>query len=290
MAVPLLALVLGVMVALPPAPTVTIVAEARAIQPGELVVLTVTTSEPVDGVRGEAFARPLAAYRITETRWRALVGIDLAVKPGAHTISIAAGPTSAPVRATHRLVVRVKQFPTRRLTVSPDYVDPPATVLARIEAEARQLAEMWAGSGDTPLWRGAFTAPVPERANSAFGSRSIFNGQPRSPHGGADFPSPAGTPVRAPNAGRIVLARDLYYTGQTVAVDHGLGLISLFAHLQALGVAEGASVEGGQVLGQVGSTGRVTGAHLHWTVRANGARIDPLSLLAVLGPGTSAAR
>jgi murein DD-endopeptidase MepM/ murein hydrolase activator NlpD len=278
-----LALLSGVMWASLPAPAVTITADARAIQPGELVVLTVTTSERVDEVRGEAFTRPLAFYRMSDTTWRALVGIDLDVKPGTYTATVDARSSQAPVRATHRLVVRAKQFPTRRLTVSPDYVDPPATVLARIEAEAKQLAAMWATTAPAPFWRGAFVAPVPERANSAFGSRSIFNGQPRSPHGGADFPSPEGTPVRAPNAGRVVMARDLYYTGQTVAVDHGLGLISLFAHLSAMAVAEGDAVETSQVLGQVGSTGRVTGAHLHWTVRASGARIDPLSLLAVLG-------
>jgi len=277
------AVLLGTVLVQTPAPTITIAVDARSIQPGELVLLTVTTSEPVAQVRGRAFDRPLAPYRANDTTWRALVGIDLDVKVGAHTVTIEAGSSSSPARATQRLVVSAKQFPTRRLTVSPDYVDPPATVLARIDAEAKALAAVWASSTTEPLWRGAFAAPVPESANSAFGSRSIFNGQPRSPHGGADFPSPAGTPVRAPNAGRVVLARDLYYTGLTVVIDHGLGLISLFAHLSAMQVTEGSLVETGRTLGQVGSTGRVTGAHLHWTVRANGARVDPLSLLAVLG-------
>ncbi len=279
----------GAILAQAPAPPIRIDAEARALQPGELVVLTITTAEPQTELRGEAFARPLALHRVTDTTWRAIAGIDLDVKPGAHVVTVEAGPGSAPVRATRRLVVTAKQFPTRRLTVSPDYVDPPAAVLARIETEAKQLAAMWASSAAEPLWRGAFTAPVPQPANSAFGSRSIYNGQPRSPHGGADFPSPAGTPVRSPSAGRVVLARDLYYTGQTVAVDHGLGLISLFAHLSAIDVVEGAEVTGAQTLGRVGATGRVTGAHLHWTVRANGARVDPLSLLAVLGPKPPAA-
>jgi murein DD-endopeptidase MepM/ murein hydrolase activator NlpD len=277
------AVILGGALVRADAPTITIAVDARSIQPGELILLTVTTSEPVSPLRGEAFGRPLAPYRVNDTTWRALVGIDLDVKTGPHVVTVEAGSSSPPARATHRLVVVAKQVPTRRLTVSPDYVDPPATVLARIEAEAKTLAAMWASSTSEPLWRGAFTAPVPEPANSAFGSRSIFNGQPRSPHGGADFPSPAGTPIRAPNAGRVLLARDLYYTGQTVAIDHGLGLISLFAHLSAMNVSEGSPVETGQALGRVGSTGRVTGAHLHWTVRANGARVDPLSLLAVLG-------
>lgn len=267
-----------------PAPAISLAVDARALQPGELVVLTVTTSAPVTSVRGRGFDRPLAPWRVDDTTWRALIGIDLDVAPGAYDVTVETGPAAAPTRARRRLVVTAKQFPTRRLTVNPDFVDPPATVLARIEAEAKRISAIWQSSAPSPLWSGVFMSPVPERANSAFGTRSIFNGQARSPHGGADFPSPEGTAVRAPNAGRVVLAGDLYYTGQTVAIDHGLGLVSLFAHLSAIDVLEGASVTPGQVLGRVGSTGRVTGAHLHWTVRAGGARIDPLSLVAVLGP------
>ena len=125
---------------------------------------------------------------------------------------------------------------------------------------------------------------MPDPANSAFGTRSILNGQPRSPHSGADFRSAAGTPIKAPNAGRVVLAGDRYFTGNTVIIDHGLGLFSLFAHLSEVSVKEGDSVQSGEVVGKVGATGRVTGPHLHWSVRLSGARVDPLSLLAALGP------
>jgi murein DD-endopeptidase MepM/ murein hydrolase activator NlpD len=111
----------------------------------------------------------------------------------------------------------------------------------------------------------------------------VFNGQSRGSHSGADFLSPAGTPVKAPNAGRVVLARDLYYTGNTVIIDHGLGLFSLLAHLSQIDVKAGDTVAAGDVIGKVGATGRVTGPHLHWTVRDNNARVDPLSLLYVLG-------
>jgi murein DD-endopeptidase MepM/ murein hydrolase activator NlpD len=281
---PVLVAALLVAQALAPAPAVRLAVDARALQPGELVVLTVTTAAPMASVRGRAFDRPLTPWRVDDTTWRALIGIDLDVAPGAYDVIVETGPPAAPVRTARRLVVSAKQFPTRRLTVNPNFVNPPATVLARIEAEAKRISAIWQSSATSPLWTGAFMPPVPERANSAFGTRSIFNGEARSPHGGADFPSPEGTPVRAPNAGRVVLAGDLYYTGQTVAIDHGLGLVSLFAHLSAIDVVEGARVDPGQTVGRVGSTGRVTGAHLHWTVRAGGARIDPLSLVAVLGP------
>jgi murein DD-endopeptidase MepM/ murein hydrolase activator NlpD len=130
---------------------------------------------------------------------------------------------------------------------------------------------------------GPFEPAVPHAANSAFGTRSIFNGEARSAHSGADFSSPAGTPVKAPAGGRVLLARELYYTGRTVMVDHGAGIISLFAHLSAIDVAPDAAIRAGQVIGKVGATGRATGAHLHWTVRVSGARVDPLALLHVLG-------
>ena len=108
-------------------------------------------------------------------------------------------------------------------------------------------------------------------------------GEPRAPHRGADFLSPAGEPIKSPNAGRIVAARELYFTGNTLVIDHGLGLISMLAHLSRIDVREGELVAPGQIVGLVGATGRVTGPHLHWTLSVSGARVDPLALLALLG-------
>jgi murein DD-endopeptidase MepM/ murein hydrolase activator NlpD len=133
------------------------------------------------------------------------------------------------------------------------------------------------------LWT-RFIRPVPQRANSAFGTRSVFNGEPRNAHSGADFLSPAGTPVKSAASGRVMLAKNLYYSGNTVIVDHGLGVFSMFAHLSRIDVKPGTDVTEGQVVGLVGATGRVTGPHLHWTARVSGARVDPLALLAVLSP------
>jgi murein DD-endopeptidase MepM/ murein hydrolase activator NlpD len=264
------------------APPITVAVQARSIQPGELVVLTITTTVPTETLRVRAFDRNLSPFRIDERTWHVLVGIDLDVRPGTHAVSIESGARPA-AAITHRLTVRSKTFPTRRLTVDEAFVNPPPSVTARINEEAETLTRLWASSAPTRLWTGTFMAPVPQPANSRFGSRSVLNGQPRSPHGGADFASPSGTPVGAPNTGRVVLAKDLYYTGGTVVIDHGLGLISLFAHLSRIDVEGGQTVERGAVVGAVGATGRVTGAHLHWTVRADGARVDPLALLAVLG-------
>jgi murein DD-endopeptidase MepM/ murein hydrolase activator NlpD len=251
---------------------------ARSIQPGEVVVLTLTTSSPVDELRVRAFGRDQTAFRRSPTEWRAVIGIDLETKPGRHDVSIAAGTD----RVTHSLIVKAKSFPRRELKVDPAFVNPPPEALARIKEDTARLNGVWASSSTAVLWAGPFVRPVPDAANSAFGTRSVFNGEPRSPHSGADFSSQPGTPVKSPNAGRVVLAGDLYFTGNTVVIDHGAGLLSLFAHLRTISVRESDAVTGGTVIGEVGATGRVTGPHLHWTVRLNGARVDPMSLLAVL--------
>lgn len=262
---------------------ITVAVSARAIQPGELAVLTITTEESADRVHVRAFDRDLTAWRVDAHTWRVLVGIDLDVAVGRAVVNVTASINGRPVTLATSLTVLRKSFPTRQLKVDDAFVNPPPEALTRIERDTRELNKRWASSASSRLWTEPFVRPVPQPNNSAFGTRSVFNGQPRSPHSGADFQSPAGTPVHAPNAGRVVLAEDLYYSGNTVIIDHGLGLFSLMAHLSAIDVKEGQTVAAGDLLGKVGATGRVTGPHLHWAIRVNGARVDPLSLLASLG-------
>ena len=259
--------------------TIEISVHARSIRPGELVMLTIVPPGGSDSVQIRAFDRDVPAFRTGDRTWEALVGIDLDVRPGTYAVSVAAGAA----RAVHELVVEKRMFPTRRLKVDEAFVTPPPSEQARIDREAALLAATWKAASPERLWSGPFVRPVAEPANSAFGTRSIFNGKPRNAHGGADFLSPAGTPVHSPNAGRVVVARSLYFSGNTVIVDHGHGLFSMLAHLSTIEVREGDRIEAGHVVGKVGATGRVTGPHLHWTVRAADARVDPLSLLAVLG-------
>src|SRR5262245_40975237 len=249
-------------------PALTITPSSRLAQPGSVIVLTIATAEPVGALTVRAFDRELVPYAVDRRQWRVLVGIDLEAALGDHPVAIESPAGSA----VHTLHVTARRFRERRLTVDEAFVNPPPEVQARIEQEARRLQDLWNNPSVEKLWSGPFARPVPDAANSAFGTRSILNGQPRSPHGGADFLSPTGRPVKAPNAGRVVLADNLYYTGGTVIVDHGLGLFSLFAHLSEVTAHEGDAVETGQVVGKVGATGRVTGPHLHWTVRLNNAR------------------
>jgi murein DD-endopeptidase MepM/ murein hydrolase activator NlpD len=272
------------------APRLTITHKARSLQPGELVVLTVASNTALSTIDVKAFGRThrMQALPPSPTKphaWIALVGIDLDVRPATYTVLVSANGPAGAATVKHRLAVRAKRFATRRLTVDPDFIDPPAGEAARIERESAALTTAWEGAaGPNPVPELAFVLPVLHRANSAFGTRSIFNGQRRNSHSGADFPSPAGTPINAPAPGKVVIAEDFYFSGGTVVIDHGLGVVSLFAHMSEIFAKAGDDVAQGAVLGLVGATGRVTGPHLHWTVRVNGARVDPLSLVALLRP------
>jgi murein DD-endopeptidase MepM/ murein hydrolase activator NlpD len=265
----------------PQADVVRLSLSAPSARPGEVIVVAVVPPDPLGPVQVEAFGRTFPAFFALDHQWKALVGIDLDVRPGEYEVAADAREGGRSVRALRMLNVEARTFPTRRLTVDPAFVTPPAELEARILREAKQLEMLWAESAGSRLWDGSFVRPVEARPNGQFGVRSIFNGEPRSPHAGEDFPAAQGTPVVAPNAGRVVLARDLYFAGRTVVIDHGLGCFSLLEHLSSMAVKEGARVETGQAIGRVGATGRVTGPHLHWAVRLNGARVDPLSLLAL---------
>jgi murein DD-endopeptidase MepM/ murein hydrolase activator NlpD len=184
---------------------------------------------------------------------------------------------------TERRTLRVGPYPyaVQHVTIEDDSkVNPSARDLERIAREQTRTAKLW--SLDTPR---RFTLPLQPPladlpAGGRFGARRVFNGQPRSPHSGADYTAAAGTPVRAAADGRVVLAEDQFFAGRAVFLDHGDGLISMYFHLSSILVAEGAQVKGGQPIGRVGATGRASGPHLHFALRWRGARVDPRFLLA----------
>lgn len=264
--------------------------DSRSQQPGELLLVTLTGASAASEVRVGAFGRTITAYATAREQWQALVPIDLEQATGRYDLIATARVGARTARATRTIVVEPKVFSTRTLKVAASFVNPPAKARARIAREALVVRSAYATSAPQRLWNTPFVAPVNEPANSRFGQRSIFNGQPRSRHSGTDFLSPAGTPVKAPNAGRVVVAQDLFMSGNTVIIDHGLNLFSMMAHLQAIDVRDGDMVMAGQIVGRVGATGRVTGPHLHWAMRASGARVDPLSAVALLGDQISTAR
>jgi murein DD-endopeptidase MepM/ murein hydrolase activator NlpD len=249
------------------------------MRPGEVLLVSITAPADEASVAVRAFDRTTPAYQLAGGGWQALVGIDLDQAAGDYKIAVTTGSGATADKA---LTVAPRTFPTRTLKVNPDFVNPPPALMARIEDETRFTQRVLATVTPQRLWTTPFRVPVPHQANSRFGTRSVFNGEARNPHAGTDFLSPAGTPIHAPNAGRVVAARDLFFSGRTVILDHGLGVFSQLAHLSRIDVAEGDLVQAGQVVGRVGATGRVTGPHLHWGLRVREARVDPLSLIAVM--------
>jgi murein DD-endopeptidase MepM/ murein hydrolase activator NlpD len=256
---------------------------SRRMQPGELIAVRVTTPVPEEVVAVTAFGVRWPAYRVSDRVWRTLVGIDLDQKPGTYVLSVDTADREVHGRRT--ITVVPKAFRRRVLRVAPEYVNPPPDLLARITAEAELMTLAYQGVSPEPAWRNGFVRPVREPANSSFGTRSVFNGEPRNPHAGTDFLSPTGTPIHAPAGGRVVVARDLFFTGNTVVIDHGLAVFSMLAHLSQLNVHEGQDLSRGEVVGLVGSTGRVTGPHLHWALRVGHARVDAQSALVVFASG-----
>lgn len=257
---------------------------ARSLRPGEVVMLTVVSRRPLREVSLGAFGRSFLCFEAGGPRkWVGLVGIDLDTAPGRYAVEVRGtdGDGQA-VSAEHPLWVRSRKFETRSLTVDERFVSPPPEALARIQSESERVRAIFDAASPDRYWKGPFIRPVPGPPISSFGKRSVYNGQPRSSHSGTDFSGATGTPIEAPNTGKVVLAGNLYYSGNTVILDHGQGLYSYLGHMSEIAAQEGDVVAAGDVVGRVGATGRVTGPHLHWSVRLAGTRVDPLSLIAVL--------
>lgn len=190
---------------------------------------------------------------------------------------------------TLRVPILPREFPSEILRVPERFTNPPPEALHRIESERALVAEMVRRVTWEALWREPFAKPREDRSSSRFGTRRIFNGELQSRHLGYDIAGGIGDPVRASNSGRVALARDLYFSGSTVYLDHGLGLYTAYMHMSEGLVQEGDWVERGQVIGRVGATGRVTGAHLHWSVSFQGIPLDPETLLSLGAPPPSSA-
>lgn len=241
----------------------------------ELIVVHAPDANSVDG---EWLGRKLEFFKHGE-RWIALAGVDVEAQPGQSTAQITAHSAAGPLDLSQAIEIHPAHYHTGTLTVAPKFVEPGPEELKQIEIDKEIKAKVFAESAPEPLWRGSFRAPVPEPPTDSFGTRRMFNGKLASIHMGTDFHAPMGTVVRASNSGVVVLARPLYYEGNCVIIDHGLGLYTLSMHFSRIDVREGQHVKAGDRLGLSGATGRVTGPHLHWAVRWEGAYLDPAKLL-----------
>ena len=255
--------------------------KARKFQPGEPLILTWLEKKSelstID-FRGEHYelkARPGQADFI-------FLGLDLGVKPGRETLHITLwSGRSEQDQIQAELEILARDFPKRKLSVDPKYVHPPREVQERIKREAEILAQIYGQTSPEWLAQGKFELPCAGQLAPNFGQQRIYNNVPRSIHAGVDIAIASGQPIKAANDGRVALASNLYFSGNTVIIDHGLGLYTVYCHMSKLLVKRGAMVRQGEVIGLAGSTGLSTGPHLHWAAKINEARIDPLALLEI---------
>ncbi|WP_300730631.1 peptidoglycan DD-metalloendopeptidase family protein [Pseudomonas sp.] len=220
--------------------------------------------------------KPVLVIKEQDT-WRAIVGIPLTVKPGTQNISSGG--------RTLNFAVGHKKYPEQRITLKNQrQVNPNPDDIKRIDNElAVQLKAYRTFSPTTPS-NLLLDKPVNGPLSSKFGVRRFFNGEERNPHAGLDFAVPAGTPIKTPAAGKVILVGNYFFNGNTVFVDHGQGFISMFCHLSKIDANVGQQLARGDVVGKVGSTGRATGPHMHWNISLNDARVDPAIFIGAFQP------
>jgi len=226
---------------------------------------------PVTKLQG----RSVAVVR-DEQRWIAIVGIPLDVAPGEHKISVDTGKRKLDVP----FLVSEKSYRTQHLTIKDQKkVTPDPKDLERIAEETKRSDIALSRFTELPSPVLQLVAPIEGNRSDSYGSRRFFNGQPRKPHSGMDIAAPKGTPIISPAAGVVVEVGDFFFNGNTVFIDHGAGLITMYCHLDRIDVKVGDQLQTGDRIGTVGATGRVTGPHLHWGVSLNRAMVDPALFL-----------
>jgi murein DD-endopeptidase MepM/ murein hydrolase activator NlpD len=254
---------------------------------GQLLLAEIHGTNPLQEVKGEWNEHAVPFWKVEEGNEdvrRGLLGVDLEQAAGKFALQVTVLEQSGD-RVNCSAVVEVKagKFATENLRVEKQFVEPNPEQLKKAEEERQRLRAIFDGVTKEKLWRGAFRVPL-DGVNTGgnFGRRRVLNGHAGSPHSGVDFPAVTGTPVLAAQRGRVAMAEELFFSGNTVVVDHGLGIYTFYGHLSAIAVKVGDAVEAGAVLGKVGATGRVTGPHLHWGLTVERARVNPLEIVKLL--------
>ena len=240
--------------------------------PGGIVIVPIKSKD-----RPKVFFYDKKVMVVGETEdWKAVIGIPLKITLGEHKLKVISNGTEA----NHLFEVVNKDYESQYLTIkNKRQVNPNEKDMLRISKERKLISKVktnWREINNIPL---RFIKPAKGPFSSSFGLRRFFNNQPRNPHSGLDIAAEKGTPIVAPAAGVVTNAGDYFFNGKTVFLDHGQGLITMYCHMEKINIKEGDSVSVNDVLGTVGSTGRVTGAHLHWSVILNNTTVEPLLFL-----------
>ena len=253
---------------------------------GSPVLFCVSADKPLKSLSGVWLGhRVLFEFDSGSRTWCGLAGIELGTAAGNHSLKLDSISANG-VHSTSVQTVKVGRgaYRTSRLRVSQKFLDPDAETLERIKQEQEVKREVFRRFSGGRGWKGGFAAPVDNIVTEPFGVRRVFNNKRQSTHQGLDFRAALGTPVKAMNSGEVILAREMFFEGGMIVVDHGHGLLTMYLHLSEFKTREGSHVAKGQIIGLSGATGRVTSEHLHVAVRWQGAYLDPATLLTMKLP------
>ena len=211
-----------------------------------------------------------------------LIAIPMPSKPGRTYLSVEWTDSRGPHTQKIPFEISAGSYQTDILAVEPGKVNLNKSDLARVKREKKELKHIWQSASDYRLWDSGFQLPIESHITSSFGNQRMFNGQLKGFHRGTDFRAPVGKPIMAANTGTVKLAKELFFSGNLVIIDHGTGVFSLYAHLSRIDVAAGQYIERGQQIGLSGASGRVNGPHLHWGIKVNNTYVDPLQFVNVI--------
>jgi murein DD-endopeptidase MepM/ murein hydrolase activator NlpD len=218
-------------------------------------------------------------HRPDKKIYEGFIAADLDQKPGTYNLTLILKPSA--IERHHKIKILNKDYGVRRLTLPPGQVNLSPENQARVDREKAVIDRLWKGVEAPFEFNAPFIMPLDSEVIGPFGRRSVINDQPRSPHTGVDLRGKKGTPVKAVNDGRVVFIGNHFFTGNSVIIDHGAGIFSMYFHLDKINVNNNINIKRGEVVGTVGSTGRSTAPHLHWGIRVNNMRVDPVSFVKV---------
>ncbi len=251
---------------------------------GQAAAMVLRLSRPAERVGAKIWDKKIIFKNADQkgTTWAALLGTDLKQRPGDYFIEVAlnfgAGMDHS---VSWPIQVLAKTYPVEELTLPKDMAEFTPEIVQRINLDNKNLVAAMSRLSPVCYWQGPFVAPVPGPATGAFGAKRVINGNPRSPHTGTDFKADLGQAVRAPNDGKVSLVYLGYLTGNSLIIDHGCGLYSVYYHLSEIQVKESELVKKGELIAKAGSSGRASGPHLHFSVRLENSYVDPVSFLAL---------